>query len=219
MKLVVEIIAFWVLPLTLLIEYRYWKSISWVTPEFIFYVIAVPTIAAYMIVATGAGWLKLWGFNLKYTLGKVPFQIGLVYASVINILLLTFVKLLSPPASISSTITIAILIAISGAILGSLYDVAIVHYQILNVYIRPFYKRDNAIKIVAAYGPRFFALMGLVMGLSVKFGAYLLIETNPIISLLVVVPVGTLIIYTPFLLYLLVIIEQKRRKAEDRKIL
>ena len=216
MKFIVEVIAFWILPLALLIEYQYWQSIAWATPEFIFYIIAVPTIATYMIVATGAGWLKLWGFNLKYTLWKVPIQIGLVYASIINILLLTFVKLLSPPASISSTITIAILIAISGAILGSLYDIALVHYRFLEVYIRPFYKREKTIKIVAAYGPWFFGLMGLVSGLSVKFGEYFLIETNHAASLAVVTAAGTLIIYAPFLLYFLVIIEQKRRKFESK---
>jgi len=216
MKFIVEVIAFWILPLALLIEYQYWQSIAWATPEFIFYIIAVPTIAAYMIVATGAGWLKLWGFNLKYTLWKVPVQIGLVYGSVINGLFLIFVNLVSPPSSISSTIAIAILVAISGALLGCLYDISIMHYGILDVYIRPFYKRDNTIKIVTAYGPRFFGLMGFVMGLSVKLGVYLLIETDRTISLSVAAPLGILIVYTPFLLYLLVIIEQKRHKAERR---
>ena len=84
MKALVEIVGFWLLPLALLIEYRCWQSIYWATPGFIFYVIAVPALATYMIVATGAGWLKLWGFNLKYTVRKVPVPIGLVYCSVIN---------------------------------------------------------------------------------------------------------------------------------------
>ena len=216
MKALVEIVAFWLLPLALLIEYRCWQSIYWTTPGFIFYVIAVPALATYMIVATGAGWLKLWGFNLKYTVKKVPVPIGLVYCSVINMLLLIFAKLLAPPSMIRSTIAIVLLITISGAVLGSLYDVVIVHYKLLNVYIRPFYKRDNAIKIVAAYGPWFFGLMGLVSGLSVKFGEYLLIETNHAASLAVVTAAGILIIYAPFLLYFLVIIEQKRRKIESK---
>ena len=216
MKVLVEIAAFWILPLGLLIEYWFWQSVSWATSGFIFYAIGVPALAAYIIVATGAGWLHLWGFNLKYTVKRVPFQIGLVYASVINILLLTFSELLSPPSSISLTVLTAILMAISGAILGSLFDVVVVHYRLLEVYIRPFYKRDNAVKIVTAYGPWFFGLMGLASGLSVKFGEYLLIETNHPISYGVVVAVGTLIIYAPFLLHFLFIIEQKRRKAERR---
>ena len=58
--------------------------------------------------------------------------------------------------------------------------------------------------------------MGFVMGLSVKLGVYLLIETDRTISLSVAAPLGILIVYTPFLLYLLVIIEQKRHKAERR---
>jgi hypothetical protein len=69
---------------------------------------------------------------------------------------------------------------------------------------------------VAAYGPWFFGLMGLVSGLSVKFGEYLLIETNHAVSLAVVTAVGILIIYAPFLLYFLIIIEQKRRKIESK---
>ena len=216
MKAIVEIAAFWILPLALLIEYQFWQSISWATPGFIFYVIAVPALAAYIIVATGAGWLKLWKFNLKYTVGKVPIQIGLVYSSVINFLLLIFAGLLSPPSSISLTVLTTMLIAISGAVLGSLYDIALVHYRFLEVYIRPFYKRENTIKIVAAYGPWFFGLMGLAAGLSVKFGEYLLIETNHAISLGMVIAVGTLIIYTPFLFHFLFIIEHKRHKAESR---
>ena len=104
MKVLVEIAAFWILPLGLLIEYWSWQSVSWATSGFIFYAIGVPALAAYIIVATGAGWLHLWGFNLKYTVKRVPFQIGLVYASVINILLLTFRELLSPPSSISLTV-------------------------------------------------------------------------------------------------------------------
>jgi hypothetical protein len=143
MRALVEIAALWILPLALLIEYQFWQSIAWATPVFIFYVIAVPALAAYIIVATGAGWLKLWKFNLKYTVGKVPIQIGLVYSSVINFFLLIFAELLSPPSSISLTVLTTILIAVSGAILGSLYDIALVHYRFLEVYIRPFYKREK----------------------------------------------------------------------------
>ena len=216
MRSIVEIAALWILPLALLIEYQFWQSIAWATPVFIFYVIAVPALAAYIIVATGAGWLKLWKFNLKYTVGKVPIQIGLVYSSVINFFLLIFAGLLSPPSSISLTVLTSILIAVSGAILGSLYDIALVHYRFLEVYIRPFYKREKTIKIVAAYGPWFFGLMGFAAGLSVKFGEYLLIETNQFISLGMVIAVGTLIIYAPFLFYFLFIIEHKRHKAENR---
>ena len=58
--------------------------------------------------------------------------------------------------------------------------------------------------------------MGFAAGLSVKFGEYLLIETNQFISLGMVIAVGTLIIYAPFLFYFLFIIEHKRHKAENR---
>ena len=59
MKTIVEILAFWILPFALIIEYQLWSSISWATFDFIFYVITVPALATYIIVATGAGWLKL----------------------------------------------------------------------------------------------------------------------------------------------------------------
>ena len=153
MKTIVEILAFWILPLALVLEYQLWSSISWATFDFIFYVITVPALATYIIVATGAGWLKLWGFNLNYTIKNVPIQIGLIYSSVINILLLTFSELLSPPSSFTFTIITVILMSIFGAILGSLYDFFIVHYRILEVYIKPLYKGEKSIKIVSAYAP------------------------------------------------------------------
>ena len=213
-KTVAELICFWLIPLILFFSFQRWTSFTWMNNEFLFYVIAVPTIGVYLVVCTGAGWLKLWGFNIKYSIRKVPFQIGFIYSSIINLLLLFVVALLSEPSSFKTIMLFAMSMFLLGAFAGTVYDLIIVYFGFLNPSTRRFYQGESTIRVVAGYGPWFFGLMGLLSGLSVKYGRYMLIEKNLTHSIFLVCTLGTLIIYTPFLVYFLFIIERKRQKIK-----
>lgn len=213
-KTLAELICFWVIPLILFFSFQRWASFTWMNNEFLFYIIAVPAVGVYLFVGTGAGWLKLWSFNIKYSIGKVPFQTGFIYSSIINLLLLFVVALLSEPSSFKTILWFALSMFLIGAFAGTVYDLVIVYFGFLNPSTRRFYKGESTIRVVAGYGPWFFGLMGLVSGLSVKYGRYMLIEKNLTHSIFMVFTLGTLIIYTPFLAYFLFIIERKRQKSK-----
>ena len=178
MKLVSELICFWFVPSTLIFSYEKWVSIPWTNSEFLFYIIVVPAIGTYLVVATGAGWLKLWGFNTKYSYRKVPFQIGFIYSGIINILLLLIVNLFSRPASFKPVFLLCLFMFLLGAFAGCLYDIIGVHFGLMDVQIRRFYRGENTLRIVAVYGPWFFGIMGLLSSLSAKYGRYMLIEKD-----------------------------------------
>ena len=170
-----EAVLFWLLPATLVLVAWHWQRLAWMTPSFLAYVLLVPALAMTINVAVGAGLLRMWRFNLRYAVAGVAPQIGLIYASVINLALAGLGPLLTAPGPVMS-LTLVLALAAITSLLGVAYDLLAVHFGLLEVYVRAHRRGEGTWSIVHSYGFQFFGFVGLLAAVSVRAGYWMLIE-------------------------------------------
>jgi hypothetical protein len=170
MKKTIEIIFFWLLPiLGFYIIILSWQNTPLYSLNYLIFKLLFPILLMTVVVSTGAGYLKLWSFHTRYTVNNVLPQISIIYSTVLNLSdFYTF-------QFIGSPILYIILISIFLGFAGTIFDIPVVHYELLKVKTSRKKQFKNAVEKVLIYGPYFFSMVGLINGLGLLAG-YQLVE-------------------------------------------
>jgi hypothetical protein len=191
MKKITELVLFWLLPIVgLLIIINNWQNTAHFSLNYLVFKLTFPMILMYLVVGTGAGYFQMWSFHTPYTIKKVIPQIGIIYSVVLNLS-----NILILP-SIHNPLLFLILTSLTCGLLGTLYDIPIIHYALLKVGSSYKPKFKNALTKVLTYGPVFFSMAGFANGIGLLLG-YSWVEKqgfNPLFTALVL----AILIYLPF---------------------
>jgi hypothetical protein len=204
MKKIVELTFFWLLPiLGFIVICNNWQVTQPFSLDYLVFKLTFPIVLMYLVVGTGAGYFQYWSFHTAYTIKNVLPQIGIIYSVVLN-----FANVFIFPA-INQPLIFLALTSLSCGILGTLYDIPIVHYGLLKVKSSQKRNFRNTIEKVLSYGPVFFSIVGFVNGMGLLIG-YALVERQQLHPLLVATLIS-LFLYLPFLFYF--ISQQRKRKV------
>ena len=207
-KLIIEIIMLWLMPLTLIASYAQWQLILPGQESVIWYHLLVPAIAMTLLVGLGAGVLKMWWFEVIFSVNKVPPQIGFIYAAVLQLVFLVNVNTLVATSS-WSFLLYPLATALLGMLCGVVYDLVVVHFGILHLRNRSLGKHAGTFKVVSSYGFFFFGTVGLLAGISSKVGYYLI--QNSVLLTGLIYAIGALIIFLPIAAYLVIKFQARNR--------
>ncbi len=143
---------------------------------FVWLMLSMPILFAYIIPGLGTSWLKLWEFNTRLRLGKFRPHHGFVFGTATSLLALWCVAG-SPPAFS------ALELVRSGFILGSvlafwnwLYDMYAIKAGFIVVYNKPYADKLGPEAIAADYAPVLFGVFGLCYGMAIRLNQYYLLE-------------------------------------------
>jgi hypothetical protein len=144
--------------------------------SFVWLMLSMPILFAYIIPGLGTNWLGLWEFNTRLRLGKFRPHHGFVFGTATSLLALWCVA--APPADFG-----ALEFLRSGFILGSvlafwnwLYDMYAIKAGFIVVYNKPYADKLNPEAIAADYAPVLFGVFGLCYGLAIRLNQYYLLE-------------------------------------------
>jgi hypothetical protein len=144
--------------------------------RFVWLMLSMPVLFAYIIPGLGTNWLKLWEFNTRLRLGKFRPHHGFVFGTATSLIALLCVA--SPPADFSLMEFIR-----AGFILGSvlafwnwLYDMYAIKAGFLVVYNKAYAQKLGPGAIAADYAPVLFGTFGVCYGLTIRFSQYYLLE-------------------------------------------
>jgi hypothetical protein len=202
----VALFWFWLYPaVVLLLIHRHFTLNQ--QPALGWFMVLAPALTMYIVVGTGAGVLRLWYFTTAYSPRGVMLTIGLLYSAVLNPFALALLAYLP-----HNPIFFVAGIAAGGAVLGTFVDVFLLHTGLLYVKSKHYPPGSNAIRHALSYGPAFFSLVGLVIGLGLLVGYHRLTAdpTAVLSTLALVVPSCAL----PFLLFLAI---QRGRAVRHRR--
>jgi hypothetical protein len=201
-RTIIELIFFWILPFVgLALLCYHWQLTRDFSLDYLVFKFIFPILLMYWVVVTGAGYFRYWSFHTTYTIKNVLPQIGIIYSVVLN-----FANVFVFP-SIDNPLLFLLLTALSCGVLGTLYDIPIVHYGLLKVKSSRKRQFRSTLERVLNYGPAFFSFTGLVNGGGLLIG-YQLVEQQQLNPLFVAVCLS-LFFYLPFLLFF---ISQFRKK-------
>jgi hypothetical protein len=144
--------------------------------RFVWLMLSMPVLFAYIIPGLGTNWLKLWEFNTRLRLGKFRPQHGFVFGTATS--LLALLCLVSPTTDFSLMEFIR-----AGFILGSvlafwnwLYDMYAIKAGFLVVYNKAYAQKLDPGAIAADYAPVLFGIFGICYGLIIRLSQYYLLE-------------------------------------------
>ncbi|MFP4095439.1 MAG: hypothetical protein ACLFUB_13185 [Cyclobacteriaceae bacterium] len=166
MKKVVEIIWFWLLPLTGI----YWliaKTGSVEANSYFYYRVLFPALMMYLVVGSGAGYLKLWQFKTAYSISGVLPQIGIIYTVMASGLFEGFTQIM---AADSPWLIPAM--TVGGGLIGTLYDIPLLRYGLLKTR----HQGKTATATAMKYGPIFFSFVGFIVGSGYLLGGWLYLQ-------------------------------------------
>ena len=129
------------------------------------FVVVMPALAMYLMVAVGAGVFRYWYFTTRYSPRGVMLTIGLLYASVVSLGTVAVGGFLPDRVWLFLP-----LLAGFTAALGTFIDVFLLGAGILYVKSKRYRPGDDPIGHALSYGPWFFALVGLVNAGGIAFG-------------------------------------------------
>jgi hypothetical protein len=207
MKNIVELTFFWLLPiLGLIVIGNNWQVIQPYSIDYLIFKLTFPIVLMYLVVGTGAGYFQYWSFHTTYTIKNVLPQIGIIYSVVLN-----FANIFIFPY-IDNPLIFLVLTSLCCGVLGTLYDIPIVHYGLLKVKSSRKRHFSNTIEKVLSYGPVFFSITGFVNGIGLLIG-YNLVEKQHLHPLWVAILIS-IFFYLPFLLFF---ISQQRKVQTNQK--
>jgi hypothetical protein len=206
-KIPVELFFFWLFPaVSLWFSFTYFRNT--VSTAFALYALLLPALTMYIVVATGAGYCKLWYFTVNYSVKGVMVLIGFLYAAVLNPVCILLEPLLIQPNFIFIPVC-----GLLTAVIGTMVDVLLLGTGLLYVKSRKYPPGSNPVAHALSYGPRFFGLAGIINGAAVYAGYHYTIvpHTNPSLAPVLFLTVITTAL--PFIIYLL----RAKRKMERYK--
>jgi hypothetical protein len=206
MKKIAEIILFWLIPFGGLALFSWLnRTYQWLAGDTFVFRLLFPALMMYLVVITGAGRFKLWAFKVNYAIGGVLPQIGLIYAAVANLLALAFY-----PFEHNAPLLFVGLMGLGGALAGVVFDYFAVQNRLLEVRVQRSNPGWDARSVVLSYGPRFFGMTGLLVGLGFLAGScwMSLSAINPMVAAVVIAFLG----FLPFGFYLYLLITSIRKK-------
>ena len=146
--------------------------------RFVWLMLSIPVLFAYIIPAVGTNWLHLWEFNTRLRLGRFRPHHGFVFGAATS--LLAWLCVAGPTASFSSLEMFR-----SSFILGSvlafwnwLYDMVAIKAGFIVVYNKPYAENRGPEAIAADYAPLLFGVFGLCYGLTIRLSQYYLLELD-----------------------------------------
>ena len=157
MRRLTEVTLLWLFPiLSLLYCHHHWTQHPAALPAgWRWFLLLLPALMMYLVVGTGAGYAKLWQFNVPYAVAGVHPLIGFMYSGVVNLLLVLWPLLENHHYGLFGG-----LLAASCGLAGTLYDVPLVHYRLLWMSGRQKLEVVGLLRKVLSYGPLFFSLVG-----------------------------------------------------------
>lgn len=136
--------------------------------------ILFPALLMWIVVGFGAGYLRMWGFFQTFQIRQVIPQIGLIYSAITNLLACFYFGLME-----TNPVHYVFMTTVVGGIAGCLYDFPILKYGFLRVRTQELNRQASTFKILLSYGPRFFSMVGFVIGSGMLFGNLLLQKGLP----------------------------------------
>lgn len=210
MKKIAEVILFWLIPFGGLALFSFLNHTDqWLTDDNFVFRLFFPALMVYLLVFTSAGWLNLWTFRVKYALGGILPQIGLIYTTVANLL----AWVLHPFWS-DAPVMFVVLMGVGGAIAGATFDYFAIYYRLLEVRIQWNNPDWDARSVVFSYAPRFFGMIALIIGLGFLAGSRWMemSDINPMVAAFVIAFLG----FLPFGLYLYFVMTKIKKRKKMR---
>jgi hypothetical protein len=158
------------------LNYYFWWQQFEGNHAFVWLMLSMPVLFAYVIPGLGTNWLRLWEFNTHLRLGKFRPHHGFVFGTATS--LLALLCLAAPPPTFSLLEFIR-----AGFILGSvlafwnwLYDIYAIKAGLIVVYNKPFAEMLGPEAIATDYAPVLFGAFGVCYGLAIRLNQYFLLE-------------------------------------------
>jgi hypothetical protein len=143
---------------------------------FVWLMLSIPILFAYIIPGLGTNWLRLWEFNTRLRLGRFRPHHGFVFGAATS--LIAWLCVAGPAAPFSSPELFR-----TGFILGSvlafwnwLYDMVAIKAGFIVVYNKPYAENRGPEAIAADYAPLLFGVFGLCYGFTIRLSQYYLLE-------------------------------------------
>jgi hypothetical protein len=143
---------------------------------FVWLMLSIPVLFAYIIPGLGTNWLRLWEFNTRLRLGRFRPHHGFVFGAATS--LIAWLCVAGPAAPFSSPELFR-----TGFILGSvlafwkwLYDMLAIKAGFIVVYNKPYAENRGPEAIAADYAPLLFGVFGLCYGFTIRLSQYYLLE-------------------------------------------
>ncbi len=215
-RLLAEVILLWGLPTVgVALAWWAWRALG-VGNALVLYLLLVPALTAYLVVAVGAGWLGYWRFPLPYAVRGVPPQIGLIYSGTYSLAFTAVAALVTPQTLLLNPLVGPLLGAVIGALVGTAYDLVATHYRLLDPPLRVRHPEAGTWQTVRRYSFVFFGGMGLVNVIAFQVGARLLAGDAEPATLVALVIVAGALAALPFIASLLRTRHRLRRRQLQR---
>jgi hypothetical protein len=155
--------------------YLWWRQFEG-NHAFVWLMLSMPVLFAYVIPGLGTNWLKLWEFNTRLRLGKFRPQHGFVFGAATSLFAWVCLGWLPPSFSLIEFIRAGFILGSALAFWNWLYDIYAIQAGLIVVYNKPYAEKLGAAAIATDYAPVLFGVFGACYGLAIRLNQYFLLE-------------------------------------------